>query len=355
MDERSERARPAKYQWTLGRVVAGILILGAGTAVIGFIGRREIGQIRDGLAADAAYARLVEKAERDLLAEFNVDDLVIPRRRIAHGGPPKGGIPALTNPETVSISQADHLIDEDRVIGVSLGGQARAYPVRALLYHEAVNDEVGGVPIAAVYCPLCDSVTVVDRRLEGRTYEFGISGLLLNSNVLLFDRTDHALWSQLGLTAISGPNVGRSLPHLPWELTTLSEWRQAHPDSTVMTFNTGYVRDYGRIPYGDYFRTSRLIFPVGHEDSRLHPKAAVVGVKLGDVVRAYPVDEVRKAADGLVRDTIEGQTVVLRTAPRTGSVRVMEAPPRAKIAHTFWFAWAAFHPQTEIYTGSELE
>ena len=120
-----------------------------------------------------------------------------------------------------------------RIIGVSLGGQDRAYPFRALMYHEAVNDEVGGVPIAVVYCPLCDSVTVVDRRLAARIYTFGVSGLLYNSNVLLFDRTDDALWSQVGLTAISGPNAGRSLSHLPWEITTAGDWRTRHADSNA--------------------------------------------------------------------------------------------------------------------------
>jgi hypothetical protein len=329
-----------------------VVIVAAGAAVVGFVGRQEIAGFRDGLAADAAYASLLERAANEQSDGFNLDDLTVPRHEIAFGGPPKDGIPSLTDPETVSVDVADHLRDLDRVVGVSLGGQARAYPIRALMYHEVVNDEVGGVPIAVIYCPLCDSVTVVDRRLDGQTYSFGVSGLLYNSNVLLFDRVDEALWSQLGFTAVSGPNAGRSLRHLPWNVTTLAEWRRERPRSTVMTFNTGYERRYDRLPYGDYFETDRLMFPVSRQDERLPGKTKVVGVRLGDAVRAYPADEIRRAADGIVRDTIGNGTIVLRAAPDGESVQVVEAPAEAQVAHTFWFAWAAFHPQSEIYTGN---
>ncbi|MHC4903869.1 MAG: DUF3179 domain-containing protein [Planctomycetota bacterium] len=343
------KAGSSEYRWTLGRIAAGVIIVAAGAAVVGFVGNREIAGFREGRAADAVYAKLLKRAADEQSGGFNLDDLSIPRQEIAFGGPAKDDIPALTDPETVSVDAADHLRDSDRVIGVSLGGQDRAYPIRALMYHEVVNDEVGGIPIVVVYCPLCDSVSVVDRRLDDRTYTFGVSGLLYNSNVLLFDRADEALWSQLGFTAVSGPNAGRSLRHLPWELTTLAEWRRDRPRSTVMTFNTGYQRPYDRAPYGDYFETDQLMFPVSQRDARLHSKTRVVGVRLGDAVRAYPTDEIRRVAGGLVRDTIGGETIALRAAPDGESVQVVEAPAEAQVAHTFWFAWAAFHPDTEIY------
>ncbi|MHC4769837.1 MAG: DUF3179 domain-containing protein [Planctomycetota bacterium] len=343
------RTGSSEYRWTPGRMVAGVVIVATGAAIVGFVGRHEIAGFRDGRAADAAYASLLERAADEQADGFNVDNLTIPRHEIAFGGPAKDGIPSLTNPDVVSIDSADHLRDDDRVVGVSLGGHARAYPIRALIYHEAVNDEVGGVPIAVVYCPLCDSVTVVDRRLDDRIYTFGVSGLLYNSNVLLYDRADDALWSQLGFTAVSGPNAGRSLRHLPWKLTTLAEWRRDRPRSTVLTFNTGYQRRYDRLPYGDYFETDRLMFPVSRRDKRLPGKTRVVGIRLGDTVRAYPTDEIRRVAEGLVRDRIGGGTIVLRAAPDGESVQVVEAPADAQVAHTFWFAWAAFHPQTDIY------
>ena len=204
------------------------------------------------------------------------------------------------------------------------------------------------MPIAVIYCPLCDSVSVVDRRLDGRTYEFGISGLLVNSNVLLYDRTDDALWSQVGFTAISGPNAGKSLRHLPWELTTFAAWRKTNPAGAVVSFNTGYDRDYANLPYEDYFRTDQLRFPIAREDLRLGRRELIIGIKLGETARAYPGREIQKAPDAVGRDTIDGETIVLQADAASGSVRIVQAPKRALVVHTYWFAWAAFHPQTEI-------
>ena len=194
-----------------------------------------------------------------------------------------------------------------------------------------------------------DVRAVIDRRLDGRTYTFGISGLLLNSNVLLYDRTDDALWSQVGLTAISGPNAGRTLRHLPWELTAFGGWRTANPKATVVTFDTGYDRAYGQSPYGDYFSNDRLLYPLVTEDRRLPRKDPVVGVKIGATTRAYPVRTILKATDGIVRDTIEGQEIVLQADRESFTVRVVEAPPEAIVVYSFWFAWGAFHPEPEIY------
>ena len=338
------------YRWTPSRIVLATAIVMVGGGYIGTVAHREIGNIREGLARDAAYAELLRSTTEEQAADFNLDNLVIPRSELSFGGPPKDGIPALTRPEVVSIAAAVHLRDDDRLIGVSIGGESRAYPIRALMYHEAVNDEIAGTPIAVVYCPLCDSVSVVDRRLGGTVHDFGISGLLVNSNVLLFDRSDDSLWSQVGLTAISGPNAGRSLVHLPWEIMTTAAWREAHPDSTVMSFNTGYDRDYETNPYSSYFDSVDLVrFPVSREDDRLRRRAPVVGVKLGDAVRAYPTAVVGAAPGGLVRDSLNGQRVVIAAGPDGESVRVLEVPDGALVVHTFWFAWAAFHPETEVY------
>jgi hypothetical protein len=325
--------------------VAGLLVVVA-AVFCGFIVIREVSAIRQGMAHDRAYEDLLQFAAYEQAIEFNLDDLRIPQDDIRFGGPPKDGIPAISEPEMVPAGEADHLLDDDRIVAVTVGDASAAYPIRALMFHEAVNDIVGGVPLAIVYCPLCDSVTVVDRRLDGTIREFGISGLLYNSNVLLFDRNDDSLWSQLGFEAISGPNAGRSLEHLPWELTSFARWRDANPTGRVMTFNTGHDRDYDKPPYGDYFMTDQLMFPVKAHDGRLGRKIPVVGVVYGDVARAYPVDAVRK--QGSISDAMGDARVVLRADGDVG-VRVIETPPGAQVAHTFWFSWAAFHPGTEIY------
>jgi len=334
--------------WTRGRIAIAVVIVLVAGSFIGVVLKQELRAIQKGMANDALYAELLRTTTEEHAAEFNLDNLVIDVKLITFGGPPKDGIPAISDPDHLPLESCDRLADDDRVVGIVVGGEARAYPLRVLVYHEVVNDEIGGTPVAIVYCPLCDSVTAVDRRLDGVVREFGVSGLLVNANILLYDRSDDSLWSQVGLTAISGPNAGRSLPHLPWEITTAAAWRARHPDSTVMSFETGYDRDYDRNPYPDSF--DALPFPVASEDDRLQRRDLVVGIRLGGTTRAYPVATIRNAPDGIVRDSIEGQTIVLSAGPDGESVRIVEAPPEALGVHTFWFAWAAFYPDTEIYS-----
>lgn len=286
---------------------------------------------------------------RNPLDQFNTTGLIIPRQQIHSGGPAKDGIPALFRPKLGPIAKAKFLPPHARVIGLTINGLARAYPINVLNWHEVINDELGGIPVAVVYCPLCDSVSVIDRRLDNRLMSFGVSGLLHNSNVLLYDRNDNALWSQVGFTAISGPNVGKSLRHLPWEITRLSDWQQKHPDSTVVTFQTGYRRDYRRNPYGAYFENPQLSFPVTVKDERLPLKMKVVGVKIGKQAWAYPVNRIAAARNGRVEEMLAGHRLILQSDHDTGRVAVVEVPPDAQVVHTFWFAWAAFHPQTTIY------
>ena len=286
---------------------------------------------------------------RNPLDQFNITGLIIPRQQILSGGPSKDGIPALSRPKLGAIAQANYLSPHARVIGLTINGLARAYPINVLNWHEVINDELGGVPIAVIYCPLCDSVSVVDRRLDNRLLSFGVSGLLHNSNVLLYDRNDNALWSQIGLTAISGPYVGRSLQHLVWEITQLADWQQKHPESTVVTFNTGHRRDYRKNPYGEYFANQKLSFPITSHDERLPSKMKVVGIKSGNQAWAYPVSRIARARGGRIEEMIEGRRLILQSDSNTGRITVVEAPPEAQVIHTFWFAWAAFHPKTNIY------
>lgn len=284
------------------------------------------------------------------LRHFNLDGLKVDPEQILSGGPPKDGIPALTNPTTTPVVRAGFLRPDDRVVGVSVGGHSRAYPIRVLNWHEVINDKLGDVPIAVVYCPLCDSVSVLDRRItKDKTVEFGISGVLLNSNVLLYDRTDQALWSQAGLEAISGPHVGTSPKHLPWEILSFSEWRESHPESTVVTLKTGHRRNYAVNPYADYFSTERLMFPVARQDDRLPAKTRVVGIRSGDTTRAYPLKALAKAVDHRIEDKLDGTTIVIEADQAGQMVRIVETPQDAQVLHTFWFAWAAFHPDSDVY------
>ena len=277
---------------------------------------------------------------------FDLTGLTIDRQHIQVGGPTKDGIPSLTAPISVPIVNAELLSDQARVVGVTVHGQSRAYPLDVLNWHECINDMLGGVPIAIIYCPLCDSVSVVDRRLDDQILEFGISGLLYNSNVLLYDRQDHALWSQIGFTALSGPHAGRRLNHLTnWSLGRFNQWETAHPDSSVVSLKTGWTRPYQHTPYADYFKNDHTWFPLDAVDNRMPKKTPVIGVWTGQKARAYPVDII----DGELTDRIAGQPIVLRRDRNLGTVHIVKAPPSAAVMHSFWFAWYAFYPETEVY------
>jgi hypothetical protein len=156
---------------------------------------------------------------------FDLGNATVPREEIHSGGPAKDGIPALSKPKTIGAKAATYLAAGDRVIGVAIGNEARAYPIRILNFHEIVNDVLGGQPIAVTYCPLCDSAAVFDRNTPRGLREFGVSGLLYNSNVLMYDRDKRAesLWSQLKSEAVAGVQVRNRLKLLPLELTTWSD------------------------------------------------------------------------------------------------------------------------------------
>jgi hypothetical protein len=181
-------------------------------------------------------------------------------------------------------------------VGVVFGKTAKAYPLKILDYHEAVNDRGGDVPFAVTYCPLCDSAAVFDRRTNDGVIEFGISGLLYNSNVLLYDRRKdgkQSLWSQMMTNSVAGPRVGKSLQTLPLELTTWADWSARHPKTEVLSTETGHHRDYSRSPYASYFGDDRLMFPVKPLDKRLPLKSRVLGVwsnKTALMIAANPSD-----------------------------------------------------------------
>ena len=282
------------------------------------------------------------------LTEFDTDRLTIPRSEILSGGPGKDGIPALTHPRTIPVGEAGDFAADERVVVVRLGGETRAYPLSILNWHEVVNETIGRTPFAVVYCPLCDSVSVVDRRIDGETLEFGVSGRLYQSNVLLYDRTHDALWSQVGLTAVSGPYAGRALLHLPWEIMPMQRLREQHPEARVLSPQTGHRRDYARNPYDTYFKAGRLSFPITRIDTRLRRMDPVIGIRIGELTRAYPISRIQRQKDGRLVDEFGDERLVLE-AGKDGSIAVVEHPAAAQVVHTFWFAWATLQPDTEIY------
>ena len=158
---------------------------------------------------------------------FNLDNSLVPANQILRGGPPRDGIPALDHPRFEAADKADWLKDDDLVLGVTIDGQAKAYPVRILVWHEIVNDTLGDTPIAVTYCPLCGSGIVFSRQQDKQVLDFGVSGLLHNSDLLMYDRQSESLWSQIPGKAISGPRAGEVLERLAITHTSWKSWRRS--------------------------------------------------------------------------------------------------------------------------------
>jgi len=191
--------------------------------------------------------------------------------QLLDGGPPKDGIPSIDAPK-FDTPEATPFAADEPIIGVVVNGKAKAYPLGIMNWHEIVNDTVGGVPLSITYCPLCDTIAVVER---GDT-TFGVSGKLYQSCLVMYDRNDDTLYAQPWTLGVVGPKVNHALPRVPAVKTTLGNWLAQHPDSQILATDTGYRRDYQSYPYGTYNVDERLIFPVRHQDNlEQHPKAIV--------------------------------------------------------------------------------
>ncbi len=291
------------------------------------------------LAAAAAPAEPIRNG-------FDLADAAVPAEEILAGGPARDDIPALDHPEAIGSAGADW-DDDVLVLGFAENGEARAYPVPILDWHELVNDTVGGRPVLVSWCPLCGTGMVFDRRVGEADRHFGVSGLLYRSDVLMYDRETESLWSQISSRAISGPSRGRELRLLRSRMERWGAWRLRHPHTTVLSRRTGHQRAYGRSPYAGYATSKRLRFPTPTDD-RYHPKMPTVGLRLpGGVARGYPAEELVRAG-GFAEEELAGHRVRVRYDD-TAQTFDVEAPEGVEVIEGFWFAWAAFHPDASVF------
>ena len=204
----------------------------------------------------------------------------VPLSQFQSGGPPRDGIPPVDKPRPTSPANADHwLTDHEPVLAAAVGDRARAYPVQILVWHEIVNDTLGGRPIAVTYCPLCNSSLVFDRRVAGRTLTFGTTGNLRRSDLVMWDRQTESWWQQLTADAVVGDLTGTKLKVLPSQTLSWSDFKRVYPDGDVLSRATGFQRDYGRNPYAGYDQPDSEPFLFdGEPDNRLPPKERVLAV-----------------------------------------------------------------------------
>ncbi|MFB6241045.1 MAG: DUF3179 domain-containing protein [Gemmatimonadota bacterium] len=340
--------------------------------------------------------------------------ITVPPGEIVSGGPPKDGIPSIDDPEFQSPDEADDWLEaSDPVMVVDLNGEVKAYPLRILVMHEIVNDRVGGTPVAVTYCPLCNTALVFDRRIEGTgVVEFGTTGRLRHSDLVMYDRTTGTWWQQASGEGIVGRHAGHTLDFLSSNTFSWGRVKELYPDVRVLSRETGYDRDYSRSPYPGYDSPDgRPIgrFVSGPTDGRLRPMQRVVAVRTDDggwavpysslrdrrVVNAEvagrplvvfwapgassPLDEPRISRGRDVGQTavydrrVDGRTLTFRwreggsasdgawVDEQTGSRwnlagRAVEGPlsgsalDEVQHDHPFWFAWVGFRPETELWT-----
>jgi hypothetical protein len=327
---------------------------------------------------------------------------------IISGGPPPDGIPPIDDPKFIPAGEVGFLARAEPVLAVELNGDARAYPLQIMTWHEIVNDTIGGLPVAVTYCPLCNTGIGFERpTIDGELLDFGTSGKLYNSNLVMYDRQSGTYWAQATGQAIAGPYLRKQLTFVPARIVSFSDWRTEHPDGLVLSRETGYARPYGANPYEGLDTSERPFLFAGKLDGRLPATARVLGVaRAGDVV-AFPYSTVSAGAVhgwavvmeqvggtriavfwkagttsaldseritsgrdvgaiAAYRPKVDGRGLTFQAGPKgivdreTGSVwtilgRAVAGPlegeellPELAI-DSFWFDWAAFHPETRIF------
>jgi hypothetical protein len=300
---------------------------------------------------------------------FDLSSPLVPREEIVPSGMARDGLKVLDRPVMLTVAEVDAaaedrrgklLVPSDRVIGVVVGGEARAYPLRLLRWHEVVNDRIGGEPVLVSYNPLADSVVVAKRVVDGETLEFGLSGLLVDSIPLLYDRradlSAASLWHQLAARAVAGPLSGRGLEIVAADLAPWSEWRRRHPNTLVLAPDPGTGRLYRRDPYHSYRGSDLLRFPVDPlpASTGLRLKDHVVAIGVGDETEVFALPHLAVRASssaGTVLVEVGGDRLRLTFDQELGTALVepVDSPgARLEVRHAYWFAWHATWPDAAL-------
>ncbi|MBI1349433.1 DUF3179 domain-containing protein [bacterium] len=284
---------------------------------------------------------------------FNLSQLLIPKGEILRGGPPRDGIPSIDAPDFVEAAQADWMHPDDDVLAFELNGAAKAYPLKVLVWHEVVNDDFGGTPVLATYCPLCGTAMMFKRSFDGQALSFGVSGLLYQSDVLMYDRESESLWSQLKMQSVSGPKAGTPLKWIPAAQTKWSHWLAEHPETLVLAGDMHKPRRTGQpMPYQAYFASDATMFPVAENRLDLPRKSWVIGVIVDGVAMAFPLDRLKP--NGVHQAQVETEEIVLRWDAANDHALVRDSSgAELPSVRVYWFAWQAFYPDTLVYEESK--
>lgn len=348
-----------------------------------------------------------ETPPRGAQAEFTTDfsKHTVSYDEILSGGPPKDGIPAIDNPKYITVNEADEwLVENEPVIVLTVEDEARAYPIQILIWHEIVNDELNGKPLLVTFCPLCNTAIAFERTVSGDVFDFGTTGRLRFSNLIMYDRQTETWWQQATGDAIAGELAGSQLTFYPALIISWEDFKSQHPDGGVLSRDTGHNRNYGRNPYAGYddISQSPFLFQGDLTPGQLPPMARVLTLELAGEAVAYPYDVLSEQqvvndtigdelvlilwaegtssaldtssisdgrdvgaaaaysrkldgeelefiyADGKILDEQTGSTWNILGQAVEGDLEGQQLTPVVSINH-FWFSWAAFRPETKVY------
>lgn len=335
--------------------------------------------------------------------DTNWNKRVIEFDELQSGGPPRDGIPPIDKPKFVTIQEASSWLSQNEpLIFVNINGKTKAYPLQVLLWHEIVNDSIENTKIAVTFCPLCNASIVFNRELNGKTYDFGTSGLLRNSDLVMYDRQTQSLWQQFTGSAIVGDLTTEVLTQLPSSIVSFKDIREHYPSTLILSKDTGHSRSYGKNPYIGYDDINQTPFMLkAKADERLFPMQRVSTVSINNADKAYSYSKVKRLK--VINDSFENKNLVLffndnvtsaldksdiATSKKSGSVLMyssmlnnkklefyydrgiydkqsnskwnifgvaiegelkgQQLKPLTSGTH-FWFAWAVFKPDTIIY------
>ena len=400
--------KPRRTQKVVASAGAGLVVLSACTAGVGDTTSPPV----SGSDGNAQTLEPIEESDFEdvpsALDDIDNPDLpepIVDVTRIISGGPPPDGIPPIDEPLFEKASSIEWMTADEPVLALEIAGEVRAYPVQILIWHEIVNDTMQGAPVAVTYCPLCNSALAFDRTVGDRLLTFGTSGSLYQSDLVMYDRQTESLWPQIEGTAVAGFLTGTELERIPIATVPWGQWAAQHPDAWVLSKETGFDRDYGRNPYQGYDEADSDPFLFdGEADPRLLPKERVVAVPGSDPVAvplallaeervlATTVDGapvvmwatggLRSALDaatiakgkqiavsGVFDPAYQGQTLTFEAdgdnsfrdeltgsswnVLGTATSGPLKGEQLVRVPHidTFWFAWAAFEPETRLVGG----
>ena len=304
----------------------------------------------------------IEKSTQVAIKQVSQDEIkiledgtkyIIHPDKFLSGGPQKDGIPSIDNPKFVSASEAIWLPDKELGLGIVYKGEARFYPYRILVFHEIVNDKIQEDPILITYCPLCFTGIAFERRIDGEAVEFGVSGKLYNSELVMYDRKTDSYWPQSLGKAVVGSLTGTIIKKLPVDVSEWGSWKKVHSDTKVLSKDTGIYpesRYSGSNPYGQSgnFTSIGLQFPLENNDDRLPDYEIVYGIEVNGSFKAYKKSDLEKLQT--IEDLIAGEKIKLVYNKDLGSAKAFKGSEEIIVETLFWFAWAAFHPDTELYS-----